>query len=153
MRIMTFDPGESTGWCVYDTHSKFIDGGTLIKQHTVVAEAIARYKPDVVVYESFKLYPGKAKSLSWNSFYPCEVIGVIKYICMENAIPMEEQAPSVKKYAGGFRERWVELQQRLKDDGWPVTEHVKDAYLHLEYYLRFKRKEIEERTPQLGCNR
>lgn len=132
--ILTFDPGESTGWAYRNSEGK-VTGGTLPKDHREVAGLIRDLMPDVVVYETFRMYPGKAQALAWNSFYPCEVIGVIKVTCMEEAIPMVEQAPSVKPYAGGLGPRWEELKKVVK-----VTEHVKDALLHLNYYERYNEK-------------
>ena len=128
--VLVFDPGESTGW-VYLSHDDVLEGGTLPKSHIEVANCIYKYQPDLVVLESFKLYPGKASSLSWNSFYPCEVIGVIKYICDASNIKYIEQAPSVKKFAGDFKEDWYDLKERVK-----TTEHTKDAYQHLKYFQR-----------------
>lgn len=135
--VLTLDPGESTGWCFREVDG-MLQGGTLPKNHTEVANLIINLHPDVVVLESFHLYPGKAKSLSWNSFYPCEVIGVIKYVCDTHNIKWLEQAPSVKKYAGGFKHDWVVLQPKLDR----LTEHVKDAYMHLKYFERINEQKI-----------
>lgn len=131
--ILTLDPGESTGW-TFRTASGSLMGGTLPPDHLKVAELILALRPDIVVYENFKLYPGKAKHMVWNSFYPCEVIGVIKYICAKEQIKICDQAPSVKKYAGGFDHRWSEFAKAN-----PFTEHTKDAYLHLRYFERMKK--------------
>ena len=43
-------------------------GGTIGRDHEKVAQMIFELEPDIVVVERFNLYPGKAKSLSWNSF-------------------------------------------------------------------------------------
>lgn len=137
--ILAFDPGESTGWCFRDANG-WVSGGTLSKDHTLVARAITLRKPDIVVIERFNLYPQMARSLAWNSFYPCEVIGVIKYICMELRIPIVEQAPSVKKYFGGFKSDWEQVKQT---PGFKLTEHVKDAYQHLKYFERNGLKKFE----------
>lgn len=72
-----------------------------------------------------------AKTLSWNTFYPCEVIGVIKVAAQLLGIPIVEQAPSTKKFSGGLDENWKTLRENYE-----VTEHTKDAYLHLRYFLR-----------------
>ena len=96
--------------------------------------------PHIVVIERFNLYPQMAKSLAWNSFYPCEVIGVIKYVCTELNIPIVEQAPSVKKYFGGFKSDWEQVKQT---PGFKLTEHVKDAYQHLKYFERNGLKKFE----------
>lgn len=132
--ILVFDPGESTGWVLQDNTGELL-GGTAKKNHLEIAGLIERYAPDVVVLETFHLYPGMAKSLSWNSFYPVEVIGVIKYLCMRLGISVVEQSPSIKRYAGGFDARWYELAKST-----PTTEHTKDAYLHLKYYLLRRRQ-------------
>lgn len=136
--ILVFDPGESTGWC-YKAVNNTVYGGTAKKDHLEVAKLIRVAQPDIVVLERFNLYPQMAKSLSWNSFYPCEVIGVIKEVCMELNIPVIEQAPSVKKYFGGFQNDWntigylpVDLERFSKG----VTEHTKDAYMHYRYFMR-----------------
>lgn len=133
--ILVFDPGESTGWVFRDHEGKVI-GGTCPKDHMSVAERFHILSPDIVVLERFNLYPGMAKSLSWNSFYPCEVIGVIKYMCMKSNIPYYEQAPSVKKYSGmqnkNSSRAWIELRTSCPQ----ATEHTWDALQHLHYYLR-----------------
>ena len=131
LKILVFDPGESTGWVYRDENGRLI-GGTCKKNHLEVAERIQLSMPDVVVFERFNLYPAMAKSLAWNSFYPCEVIGVIRYLCMRQDIPIVEQAPSVKKYCGGFKADW----DQLKAISCGVTEHTKDAYMHLKYFER-----------------
>ena len=136
--ILVFDPGESTGWCFQDITGATC-GGTARKNHLEVAQLIRVTRPDLVVLERFNLYPQMAKSLSWNSFYPCETIGVIKVVCMELNIPIVEQAPSIKKYFGGFQEDWQSiglLPVELEPFSRGVTEHTKDAYMHYRYFVR-----------------
>lgn len=129
--VLVFDPGDHTGWCFRDRDGR-VTGGTCGKHHREVAERIQVFGPDIVVLERFNLYPQMAKSLAWNSFYPCEVIGVIRYLCDRYKIPIVEQAPSVKKYFGGFQPDW----DKLKELSRCVTEHTKDAYMHLKYFER-----------------
>ena len=140
--ILVFDPGEHTGWCCARlddsvSNSWRVVGGTADKDHRAVAELIYKYCPDIVVFERFNLYPGMAKTLSWNSFYPCEVIGVIRYLCNKLNIAVYEQAPSIKKFSGGLQADWTMLKNSsalLSAQG--VTEHTKDAYLHWKYFER-----------------
>lgn len=142
IRILVFDPGEHTGWCCaeYDECGApkwVLRGGTADKDHRCVAELFDIYNPDIVVFERFNLYPGMAKTLSWNSFYPCEVIGVIRYLCARDDIPTYEQAPSIKKFSGGLQGDWRSLKNNsvnVSKQG--VTEHTKDAYLHWKYFER-----------------
>lgn len=136
--ILVFDPGESTGWC-FQASNGLVYGGTARKNHLEVATLIEVAHPDIVVLERFNLYPQMAKSLSWNSFYPCETIGVIKVVCMELKIPVVEQAPGIKKYFGGFQADWETigyLPLQLEPFSKGVTEHTKDAYMHYRYFLR-----------------
>ena len=146
--VLVFDPGEHTGWCcARNTDSTgdswVLRGGTADKDHRRVVELLDIYMPAIVVLERFNLYPGMAKTLSWNSFYPCETIGVIKFICAEYSIPVVEQAPSVKKYFGGFQADWELVKQT---EGFKLTEHVKDAYQHLKYFERNGLKHFESAT-------
>lgn len=131
--ILVFDPGDHTGW-VFRDHDGTVMGGTCGKSHAQVAERIHILRPDICVFERFNLYPQMAKSLAWSSFYPCEVIGVIRYLCVHYHIPIVEQAPSIKKYFGGFQDDWYELKRICDPKG--VTEHTKDAYQHLKYFER-----------------
>lgn len=133
--LLVFDPGESTGWVFSDNNGQ-LHGGTAGKNHQEVAQLIEQYQPDVVVYETFQMYPGRAKSLYWNSFYPCEVIGVIKYMCAKLSIPIAGQQPSVRKYAGKAALDWEKLQVCGHK-----TEHTKDAYQHYRYYRRLHRND------------
>lgn len=130
--ILALDPGESTGW-VLGTEERAIRGGTCKRNHLEVAQLIKDERPDIIVLERFNLYPGMAKSLAWNSFYPCEVIGVIKYLAMCMGITIVEQAPSVKKYAGNIQRYadWLFVKERCSG----VTEHTKDAYQHYRYFM------------------
>ena len=131
--ILVFDPGDHTGWVFRDESGRVV-GGTCGKSHAQVAERINVLQPDICVFERFNLYPQMAKSLAWNSFYPCEVIGVIRYLCVQKHIPIVEQAPSIKKYFGGFQDDWTKLKEIC--DPKEVTEHTKDAYQHLKYFER-----------------
>lgn len=132
--VLVLDPGESTGWVsatILPNKSYSLTGGTAGKNHCEIAALFSHLLPSVVVFERFNLYPGMAKTLSWNSFYPCEVIGVIRYLALKDQLPVFEQAPNIKKFAGGLQQDWKELRKSTQ-----VTEHTKDAYLHWKYFLR-----------------
>lgn len=140
--ILALDPGESTGWC-YLSRDDVMQAGTAPKSHLAVAKLIDDLDPDVVVYETFNLYPSKAQSLIWNSFYPCEVIGVIRYKCAFKGMlstrggcepyrpRVVQQAPAIKRYAGPLPKKFADISKKEK-----LTEHSKDACQHLCYYLR-----------------
>lgn len=143
MRVLYFDPGENTGWCFAEYNAEglriSLTGGTVVRDHMKVAELFHVFNPTHVVYETFNLYPGMARNgtMNWNSFYPCEVIGIIKYFAQRGNLPIFGQAPSIKKYSGGLQQDWVALRERCD-----ATEHMKDAYLHMKYFERNKLKEV-----------
>lgn len=147
MTIVCFDPGNHTGWVAQDTATGKMKAGTLLEETMMegLIDIFNRLQPEVVVFETFNLYPGMAKSLSWNSFYPVEVIGQIKLLCKMNGISnIVGQAPSIKKYAGQpTRDEVADLRERCKHSNsalWGIfTEHTKDAWLHLLYFRRFKK--------------
>lgn len=137
MRIICFDPGDHTGFVIFNNVTKSLEGGTLLKDNMFNELCDLFKRPfDLVVYESFKLYPGLAKSLSWNSFYPVEVIGMIKLLTHMRGLKCIEQAPSVKKYAGPIPLGDIEnVKQHVIANTY--TEHTKDALIHLAYFRRF----------------
>jgi hypothetical protein len=131
VKYLVIDPGNSTGWLFYDTDKERLLGGT-IKENFEEVAALFELCPNLVVIESFALYPGAAAQLSWSTFYPVEVIGVVKYLCGLKKIRLVEQRPSIKKFSGGLDARWI--AEKKLNPHW--TEHTKDCYLHLRYYLR-----------------
>lgn len=132
---MCLDPGNSTGWCLYDTERGCLVGaGTIKENHRTLGELITKKYPEIIVFESFNLYPGAAKSLTWNSFYPVEVIGIIKYLGIMHHMKLVSQAPGIKKFAGTLDLDFVAQARDLGRDNY--TEHTKDSILHLQYYLR-----------------
>ena len=134
--ILCFDPGNHTGWCCLYGDGEF-DAGTIGENHSDVGRRIYDSAPDIIVYETFNMYPGMAHHLAWNSFYPCEVIGVIKYLSTEQHIPIIGQAPSIKQFAGGLPQVYKDA---IRAGKFQSTEHSKDATLHLAYYLRMNKQ-------------
>lgn len=137
MSVIALDPGNSTGW-VFREADGSISGGTCGENHEHVWNLLEQYKPTIVVYETFQMYPGKAQKLIWNTFYPCEVIGIIKLWCMKNGAELVGLQPSVKKFALANSE--LELWKTVERYGAPATEHMRDAVRLLRYYERHHAK-------------
>lgn len=130
--ILVLDPGNHTGWLFQDEEGN-LSAGTLGENHAAAGKFILRLKPHKIVYETFQLYPSRATKMHWNSFYPCEVIGIIKFcaaICGATLIGLQ---PSVKKYAA--TPKWKE---HLVDTEYPITEHMRDAWRLYDYYIHNK---------------
>lgn len=137
MRILVFDPGESTGWTFYNVITGDLEGGTVRMRNAYeeFGKVFDRYIPDVVVYEKFALYPGAAKAMSWNTFIPCEMIGVIKFLSWENKLEIiTEQPAGLRKFisASELDKAW----HSLVDARDSKTKHTRDALMHLLYYCR-----------------
>lgn len=146
-RILVFDPGNHTGW-VFRDDQYHLSGGMFYEDITRLPVLFDTCKPDVVVYETFNMYPGAAPHLVHNDFYPCQVIGVIRFLCVLYHVPfVVPQAPSVKRYAKGLDDRWSSLRSVLKLD---TVEHTKDSYLHLQYYEQFNERllNIKYKAPE-----
>lgn len=137
MSVIALDPGNSTGWCSRDVFNDLI-GGTIGENHSEVYTLLNAINPDIVVYETFQMYPGKAQKLFWNTFYPCEVIGVIKLWVMQHPkIKLVGLQPSVKKFALGPNELELWKTVRLRDE--KSTEHLRDAVRLLRYFERHQK--------------
>lgn len=140
---LVLDPGNSTGWVIRKEDGVII-GGTIGEDHVNVAQLIKHsvevYGVNNIVYETFHLYPGKANKMLWNSFYPCEVIGVIKCTATMLNLPLVGLSPSVKKFAGTCSD-WHQIKLIYHDaKGFDsvapihITEHTRDAYRLLKYF-------------------
>ena len=100
MIILSFDPGGHTGWCILEgnkTEQKLIASGEIPDWHGV-KDIINKYQPDVIVYETFQMYPWKSQAQSWSTFIPCEVIGVIRFIAEEIDTPCVGQQPAQRVF-------------------------------------------------------
>ena len=146
MNILVFDPGDHTGWVA--SKDGVITGGTIYHKKDIMLDIpelvklFDYHKPDVVVFETFNLYPGAAAHLVHNDFYPCQIIGVIKTLCWHYEISyLVPQAPSVKKYSGGLDDRWKFFSSLV---GAERSEHMKDSYLHLKYFEQFNLKKLNK---------
>lgn len=127
-KILVLDPGNSTGWLFRNNEGEFT-GGTIVENHKEVANLIYKYKPDILIYETFQLYPNKAQKMCWNSFYPVEVIGVIKYVAGLLNIKLIGLQPSVKKFS--LAVDWSIIHSDEK-----ITEHTKDTLRLYDYWHR-----------------
>lgn len=88
---------------------------------------------DVMVVESFRLYPEKMASLAYSELRTVEVIGVLRERCRVEGVAFVTQPASIKKATEGqLRARGI----ALKSKGSP---HAHDAELHgYHYWLKMK---------------
>ena len=125
MRVLAFDPGETTGWALVDSETEnrtFLSGE--FPAFSWAAKLVNGYEPDVAVVEAFRLYPSRAKAQSWSTFPAVEVIGVIKFVCQKANVPIVFQNASLAKSI------WVDCDQGA------INKHAYDALRHALIWLR-----------------
>ena len=123
MRIMSFDPGGTTGVAVWG--DEYCGTWETRGLRPIYAD-LSGYKPDQVVIESFTYQRRDKVDLT-----PVEVIGVIKLWCEIHEIPYKVQSPATGK---SF---WTD--KKLKQIGMYEASkgHAMDALRHLLYYFSF----------------
>ena len=132
-RVLSFDPGETTGVCCIDYD--IIDGRAIflgynhleeIKNNHLIPDKIAKVKPNTIVYERFGLYPGRAKALSHNALLPVEAIGLIKYVADDLYKKIVCQPASMIK-----RVKLSDVQKKLCGS----SPHIQDACKHAIVFI------------------
>lgn len=104
---------------------------TVVQAKTIedVLAHLDEWQPDVIIMESFRLYPWTAKSLSWNQMLPSQVIGAVKAWTIGKNVEIIMQPASVRIISKPYTRRFEKL---------PIFKgkpHAKDAMRHIGYYL------------------
>lgn len=143
MDWLSIDPGESTGWALWekdrlveagtDTLWDVIDSLSEACSLTTLTENDERVQfPKQlghIVMEDWALYPWKVKDLSWDKCRTARGIGAIELVCRYTATPLTLQPAAIKKnaIAAGAEEQFLR----------PLHEnrHANDAIMHGVFYL------------------
>ncbi len=137
-KVLALDPGDSTG-IVLRTGIGELLGDTVVKCLREIHEIITDTQPDVIVFETFRLYASSAVHLVHNEMYPSQVIGAIKLSAAINqtsyVVPL---SPSDKKFAGALKAdpRYASMYVEAARTGREITEHTRDAMQLLKYFER-----------------
>lgn len=125
MIVIALDPGGTTGGVVVQRPWTVISAAQIPTTADLTSWLDAMV-PDIVVAESFKLYPWKAKSLSYSEMPSAEVLGVIKLWCQNNNVELVLQPAAAMKTISN---------NMLKECGlWDSTRgmpHARDAARHV----------------------
>ena len=135
------DPGHTTGWALF-VNGELERAGQILPAEGGGPDLLEHYKlivfeaPDVLVYERFALYAGKAQDLIHSTFPTVEAIGVIKLGVMLLHTPCElvtYPAGTVKAFFTNDRLKELGLLQQPAHE----LRHANDALRHGCYYLVF----------------
>lgn len=127
-KVISVDPGGTTGWCL----ARFPGFVTVAGETGSVTDIIGildSHKPDTVVVEAFRIYPWRAKNLSWSNVPAVEVLGAVKVWCNSNNAAYIEQSAASRKLISKL---WLQTSGL-----WKATRgkpHARDAARHLLYY-------------------
>lgn len=136
LRVLSFDPGETTGWALLDKGELVECGQTLMDQFSFsqcddLDTLIVDSGADVVVYESYRVYGWKADDHKWSEVHTAQVIGAIRQICVMNRIPYVKQtAQHAKNFCTDDKLKLWKLWQKGQ-------RHARDAIRHASYFYIF----------------
>jgi len=130
--LVGFDPGKTTGYCVvkrkdfslsWFPYPVMFGVVTNFQEISDLLEVIGREDIYSIVMEQFRLYPNKAKTLTYSDFPAAEVIGVIKFLCGSG----EYKIPYIFQPAGMAKQ--IDIPSEIKK--YLKTPHARDAYAHI----------------------
>lgn len=126
--ILAIDPGKHLGW------ARFIDGimkefGTLHDESEIYPWLIIQH-PQLFVVEDYKIRDKEHGGFDhqWQSVFPAQVIGAVRFYALIRQIPVVMQQPSIKNAACPMVTGKPYKKQSNK--------HHWDAFLHGAYYIK-----------------
>lgn len=134
--VLTLDPGETTGWALFDRGQlvecgqwRTLNPSTLAND--IAAISAARGPLDRIVYEEYRVRGNKFKEHVGSEVITIQHIGAIKVVAAELNIPLVKQTAGMAK---GFAtdaklRRWGLYQPGLR--------HANDSIRHGCYWLLF----------------
>lgn len=131
-KILAFDPGEMTGWAVMQSGAleacgqiaTTTDSWTTMNGLETLIKSIA---PEVVVYETYRVYDWKSDDHKWSEIMTLQNIGVLKYFLGKYQIP---HITNLAATAKGF----VTDNKLMAWGFWQKGErHARDAIRHAVY--------------------
>jgi len=131
VKYLSIDPGNSTGYALFDSAGDINDFGTLSGGRGTLYEFLHHAVPEtveVVIIEDYTLYPWKAMNQAWSKLDTVRFIGAIEFWAAERLIRVEFQPPNVKSIAY----MWAGIKPPKNH----ALSHETDAYVHGVYYLQ-----------------
>ena len=138
MKVIAFDPGGTTGYCILAHDGSLIDQGQIpgadAEQGHKIQQLLKTHKRDsFVVIESYRVFAQALEAHINSRVQPVEMIGRIKATCDGLGTHYKEQPPMLKKFFTTKRLKWYGCYARGQV-------HANDAACHALYYLVFTLK-------------
>lgn len=143
------DPGETTGWSIWDGRELVLAGQTTLWRFIDAVDAwlMATGSRDLaydvfggeevveggdlsaLIVEDWKLYPWKLEDLAWDSCRTARGIGALELLARQHGIPLRLQGASIKSAAkaAGAEAFYVTPQDENR--------HANDSIQHGVFYL------------------
>ena len=137
-RLLSLDPGETTGCAVFSAQDKVsllyadqLPGWPLEDGVPALTKVIQQYAPDFMVHESYHVYKWQLEQHTFSQIPTVQIIGAYKTLCIQYQIPYTEQTAAVGK--------GLCTNDKLEAWGfWKVgMKHARDAIRHGCHYLLF----------------
>lgn len=144
MIVLALDPGKSTGVAVIEYPEEEKPNPLSLEKPSEmlllstekhlwygIDDLIQEYEPDIIIYESFRLYKHKSKQKINSEMPTSKVIGVIAYLTELHNIPNYRQSANVGK--GFYDDKKLKMLD-MYDLGSP---HKRDSLRHALHYVTF----------------
>lgn len=138
-KILAVDPGQTTGVLYAERTGpkefRILDSRALPWESRFwLHRCFEALTIDLVVVEDFRLYSHKALDMVNNDFKPVRIIGQLELSANLFYVPIVYQMASLISNVQVLNEHMPSLAR---------SQHVRDAYKHLRYYILMTRKEFD----------
>ena len=128
--ILGVDPGETTGFVVVTatpgSRTATVNEFGVLRLWHGLGTLAKRTRPDIIIYERWRLYPWAAKSLSWSELLPVQTVGVLKFVSEMLSIPCVGQNASFRKNCKLPKSRFRQVDNL----------HARDALQHVLAFIQ-----------------
>ena len=128
-KILAFDPGGTTGYCVYEySDERYLSYGEIPvgNHHSIIASLLGAHQPDLVITERFDYRPKLGKV----ELQAIEYIGVLQLWAQTSKVPLVRQQ-QLKGSAG----LWTDDKLKVLGLYQPGSPHAMDSIRQLLYFV------------------
>lgn len=130
-RILALDPGETTGWAVFEDQSLVACGQLKVGDLNTLFAVVRESRANVVVIESYRVYEHRAQQHIGSEVVTIQYIGILKLAAEQLHLPIVMQA--------AWQGKQFQTDEKLREWGlYQVAhKHANDAIRHGCYFYLF----------------